>query len=72
MKRLLSIAVILLFATGCKKEDPNKTNCWECKNLNGSASFQDAGCMTNAQWDGLQFTDPAGNTLNKDENCRKR
>lgn len=77
MKQLKITPVLVLMgfsicATGikCKKD---KEYCYECKNLNGNANYQDAGCMTEDQWSTVRFTDSTGNgSLDKNVNCRKK
>ncbi len=72
VRLFLLLSVTALSITACKKENKNSTHCYECKNLNGTSNYQDAGCMTNDQWNSITFTDQNGNTVDKNSNCRRR
>lgn len=72
-------ALLLLMFLSCKKDnDSNKTHCYECDfspvGRGAPGQYQDAGCMTQAEFDALIFVDVLGNDppLDKSKYCRKR
>lgn len=78
IKKLLFTIPIFAITISCNK-DSDKTYCYECDfspvGYQGSSpgTYQDAGCMTAAQWNGVQFTDNLGNIkLDKNRYCRKK
>jgi hypothetical protein len=70
MKSFL-IALLLTTILSCSK-DSNKEYCYEC-DLQMNGNYQDAGCMTEKDWETVQFTDFNGNgQLDKSRYCRKK
>ena len=63
--------LLVSLTLSCSK-DKNKEYCYEC-DLQKNGIYQDAGCMTEAQWNSIQFTDFNGNgNLDKNKYCRKK
>jgi len=80
MKKLLwTVFILTAMFISCKKENGDTMHCYECDfspvGYPGSSpgTYQDAGCMTNDQWETVAFGDASGNiTLNKNSNCRRK
>ncbi|HQW84144.1 MAG TPA: hypothetical protein PK987_06785 [Ferruginibacter sp.] len=74
MKHFFSIILsvtIIVSLTECHKVD--KITCYECKGFGSNPDlYSDAGCLTKEQWNEIRFTNPQGDDIDKNANCRKK
>lgn len=70
--KTLSVFILAFFiVSSCSKDsDPNEKHCYEC-DVDNDNNYNDAGCLTNEQWNKVILTDESGTDLPDSEQIKR-